>query len=555
MHVDYVDPWPALPWLRRRRRSAVLVGALTLAGVLGGGAVVMAGDGSGAACTAPRVLRVAVAPELASVVEDAAAGVAGEEPGGPCLRTEVAAADPADVARAVTAAPADAPDVWIPDASLWLDRVRAAGVDLPPESPSVATSPAVLAVGSERARASGWPEHPPSPEELVGEGPARLALREPATDAATAMALAGLLSATAEEPAGRAALAQALRHAVQVPLATREELLAATGTGAASAVSEQAVLAHNRRAGADRVVAVHPPTGGSLDYPFAVLADDAAAARAAGRLLDALQGHGAQEAVAALGFRDARGIGRPDTGRELGVDVAVPPAPIPAAQLLEALRVTTVITSGTRMLAVVDVSGSMAEQVPGAGGATRMDVTTEAAARATALYPDDARIGLWVFSRELTPGHDHQEVVPIGPLGPRDDGRLGRELLGRAIAGVRPLPDGDTGLYDTVLAAVRRVRQDWDPARVNSVVLLTDGRDDDEGGIGLPGLLAALDQESDPAAPVPVITIGLGAGSDTEALAAISRATGGSTYVAEDGADVYAVFEDAIGRRSCRPGC
>jgi Mg-chelatase subunit ChlD len=207
------------------------------------------------------------------------------------------------------------------------------------------------------------------------------------------------------------------------------------------------------------------------------------------------------------------------------------------------------------MLAVVDVSGSMAQEVPGSGGATRMEVTKEAAAQGMSLYPDDAQIGFWVFSRQLTPDGDHQELVPIGPLGLRENGWLGRELIGRALGGVHEVPDGGTGLYDTVLAAVRTVRQDWDPARVNSVVLLTDGRDEDRDSIGLPELLATLDRESDPARPVPVITIGLGPGSDTEALAAISAATGGSTYLTQDGDDVYAVFQDAMGRRSCRPHC
>src|SRR4051794_28011312 len=237
MHVDQVDPRPALPWVGHRRRSAVIVAALALAGVLGGGAAVMAGDrGDGKACTAPRVLRVAVAPQLAPVVQDAAAGLPEEGPGNPCSRVEVAATEPADVARALTAQPADGPDVWIPDASLWLDRVRAAGTALPSELPSVATSPAVLAISQDRARAAGWPERHPSSAELVAEATARLALPEPTTDAATAMSLFGLLSATADQPAGRTALVQVLRHAAQVPLTTREELLAATGTGAAAAV-------------------------------------------------------------------------------------------------------------------------------------------------------------------------------------------------------------------------------------------------------------------------------------------------------------------------------
>jgi Ca-activated chloride channel family protein len=557
MDVGSTNSQSALPRTRRRRRIPVIA-ALAAAGVFGGGAVVMAGEEGGAeACAATHVLRVAVAPELASVVDDAAAGVfpVEEESGDTCVHVDVVAADPADVARAITAQPPDRPDVWIPDASLWLDRLQEAGVALPSERPSVATSPAVLAISRDRAEASGWPEHQLSVTELLGDASTRLALRDPMTDAATATNLVGLMTAATELPEGRTVLAQVLRHAAQTPMTSREDVLAATtGTGAA-AVSEQAVLANDRRTGSSPLVAVYPPSGGSLDYPFTVLTHNAADARSADRLLHALQGDDVKDALLSLGFRDGRGVGRPDTAGELGVDVTVPPAPVSSAQLAETLRITRVITSGTRMLAVIDVSGSMAQEVPGADGATRMEVTKEAAARGMSLYPDDAEIGLWVFSRQLTPDSDHQELVPIGPLGAREGGWLGRELLGRSLAGVQAVPDGATGLYDTVLAAVRTVRQNWDPTRVNSVVLLTDGRDEDEGGIGLPGLLSALQQESDPGTPVPVITIGLGSGSDTDALAAISQATGGSTYVAETGDDIYAVFEDAIGRRSCRPNC
>ena len=40
---------------------------------------------------------------------------------------------------------------------------------------------------------------------------------------------------------------------------------------------------------------------------------------------------------------------------------------------------------------------------------------------------------------------------------------------------------GATGLYNTTLAAYERVRSGWDPADVNSVVLLTDGANTSPG--------------------------------------------------------------------------
>jgi Ca-activated chloride channel family protein len=207
------------------------------------------------------------------------------------------------------------------------------------------------------------------------------------------------------------------------------------------------------------------------------------------------------------------------------------------------------------MLAVIDISGSMARGVASAGGASRLQETKDAATRGLSLYPDDAQIGLWVFSQNLTPRTDYRTLVPIGPLGVRPDGVLGRQQLGTTLAGLRVDPNGNTALYDTTLAAVRSVRKGWDPNRVNSVVLLTDGRNEDNEGISLTHLLSTLRRENDPARPIPVITIAFGPDSDRAALAAISQATGGSTYVTSNANDVYAVFQDAVGRRSCRPQC
>jgi hypothetical protein len=197
----------------------------------------------------------------------------------------------------------------------------------------------------------------------------------------------------------------------------------------------------------------------------------------------------------------------------------------------------------------------MAQTLPGSGGASRMQITRAAASSGLSLYPDDTSIGLWVFATDLTPTTDYRRLVPLGPLGVRADGVSGRERLGLALADLSYVRGGGTGLYDTTLAAVREVRRGWDPDRVNSVVLLTDGHNDDRHGISRSRLLRTLAKEADPRRPVPVITIGLGGDSDRAALAAISRETGGSTYAASRASDSYRVFREAMGRRECLPSC
>jgi hypothetical protein len=50
---------------------------------------------------------------------------------------------------------------------------------------------------------------------------------------------------------------------------------------------------------------------------------------------------------------------------------------------------------------------------------------------------------------------DHQQLVPIAPL--TASGAGGRQALALAMAQMRPVLDGGTGLYDSTLAAVRAV--------------------------------------------------------------------------------------------------
>ena len=60
---------------------------------------------------------------------------------------------------------------------------------------------------------------------------------------------------------------------------------------------------------------------------------------------------------------------------------------------------------------------------------------------------------------------------------------------------VASLPEriyGYTGLYDTILAAVKRVKEDYDPTKVNSVLFITDGFTEDDDGISLKTLLKSV---------------------------------------------------------------
>ncbi|MCW2574514.1 MAG: uncharacterized protein JWR66_544, partial [Modestobacter sp.] len=111
------------------------------------------------------------------------------------------------------------------------------------------------------------------------------------------------------------------------------------------------------------------------------------------------------------------------------------------------------------------------------------------------------------------------------------------------------LQPGGTGLYDTTLAAVRASRDAYDPKSVSSVVLITDGENEDDTGIQLDALLDTLRGEADPTRPVKVIAIALGPDADLGALQQIADATGGAAYQALDPEDLQGVLFDAIRRR------
>jgi Mg-chelatase subunit ChlD len=121
-----------------------------------------------------------------------------------------------------------------------------------------------------------------------------------------------------------------------------------------------------------------------------------------------------------------------------------------------------------------------------------------------------------------------------------------RAQLGAALRKLPTLTNGGTGLYDTTLAAVRTLQDGYDPAAVNSVILLTDGENDDPGSLSLRELLTALERERDPARPVRVVAIGMGPEADIMALKRIAGVTGGSSYEAREPSDIASVFRDAL---------
>ncbi|MET0740527.1 MAG: substrate-binding domain-containing protein [Candidatus Nanopelagicales bacterium] len=538
-----------------RLRVLVILAAF-LCVVLSGG-IAVAKLGSDQSCPNGRTpLRVAVSPDLAPA---ATAVTTRLDPEARCLDLRLQPTSAADVVSQLNQGLVEPPDVWIPESSLWLtrgttDRVIPAAAG----AASVATSPLVLAISATTAAQLAPAADRPAVADLVGPGatsrPVAVRLSDQPLSPARVGTVLALQSAVQGRDDARAALTQMLR-AAEVTNADTEQLVELTaGDSVAIPVPEQTVWAANTATGTNQtpaVVAVYPG-GYAFDYPFAVLTEDDSRQAAADILLKALQSDAGQAELRAAGFRDLSSRAGDGLTPAMGVDPGRPveQQPIDSATTEQAERTLRLLRTDARLLAVIDVSGSMAKEVPGSGGATRLQLAAQAATEGLGLYPDGTDVGLWVFATDLGDAGDHREVLPIRRVGgPADRQRLATALAEVAVA------QGDTALYDTALAAVREVRQRWSAEKVNAVVLLSDGEDTDDDSIGLDGLLQTLQTENDPARPVPVITIAYGPEAGADVLARISEATGGATYTATDPRQIRQVFLDAVGQRVCRPDC
>ncbi len=525
-----------------------------------GGPSGAAGDASGAraagnASSSDCALTVAAAPDIADAVGTIAAQAKD-------CQVTVTPVDPAKFASQWTAAGATHPDVWIPDSSVWVTWAGGEGVPVPAGSPSVAASPVVYALAAptvQQLSAAG----PVTVNSLLSTRltttPVRMGLPAPRQSADAVGGILALQSTVAGQSDARAALTWGLRSSPANLPTSGEELLARIGSdpGTALPVTEQAVWAHNKETGAAPAVAVYPSAGTNLNYPFVALASSSSSSAAADELLGSLLGPDGKAAVQAAGFRDPAGAAGPALSGDAGINpqAAVGVALSDAADVESAIRDVELSNEPSRLLAILDISGSMQAEVPGSGGKSRIELAKGAAKRGLGLYPPDSELGLWVFSTNLTPSTDYRELVPVGTLAPGPDGVTGQQKLGQALDATQAIPDGGTGLYDTTLAAVRAMRASWDPNRVNTVLILSDGMNDDANTIGLPTLLTTLKNEADPQRPVTVISIGFGPDSDVDALTQISTATGGSTYVSLDPNNIGEIFLDAVGQRMCRPDC
>jgi hypothetical protein len=313
-------------------------------------------------------------------------------------------------------------------------------------------------------------------------------------------------------------------------------------------VAEADLIDHNRLYPDHRMVSVTPSEGTpAFEFSLINVATDPVKAQAVELLRTYLMTPGAAKILAQYGIRSSSvPVTMPTPTGSVG-EVQVSPQP-DAQTVAQATDVWQSATIDFSLLAVFDVSGSMKEKV---GNTTRVAITQEAAGIALSALPKSTKLGLWVFSIGIGKnGADYREIAPIGRL----DDEAHRKAVAGATQNLSKAIGGGTGLYDTMWAAFQKVKANYDPNRVNAVVILTDGRNDDPQGISWEQLKANLKKASDPNKPVAITTIGIGPDVDQKALTEISRMTHSDFYSAPTPADMTTVLARALFDHQCKDG-
>ncbi|MFG2720409.1 substrate-binding domain-containing protein [Streptomyces sp. NPDC048416] len=505
---------------------------------------------------------------------------------GSCMDVRVSARDSYEVAASFASAAKPDFSVWIPDASLWIDRAKDASANVLTAG-HVAASPVALAVLPRAAQTLGWPRKTYTWAELATataqDDTVGLGSADPARSASGLLALScvgkSAASAGADGDTRTAALAKLLARRVYADDAEAVKTLASGSSGGsggsddsrrnqALVLSEQAAFTYNAAHGtAQRLRLFYPEDGApQLDYPYTMVREARMStdeSRAAMRFMTLLGDPESLRVLGEAGFRTPGGPAAEQVASAAGARSPQPYAsataePPSAQELQDALGMWTITVQSARLTTVVDASASMATPVPGAGGRSRMDVTKSSLTRALSQFTPDDEIGLWDFATHLDGSHDYRRLVPTARLGdPAGGGRTQRDRLTQAFAALQPVPDGGTGLFDTTLAAYQEATSTYAPGKFNAVVLLTDGANEDPGSMSRADLVSRLRKLRDPARPVPLIAVAVGPQADADEVRGIAKATGGAAYRVNDPAGVQAVILEAImelGRAQSREG-
>jgi Ca-activated chloride channel family protein len=177
---------------------------------------------------------------------------------------------------------------------------------------------------------------------------------------------------------------------------------------------------------------------------------------------------------------------------------------------------------------------------------TKLDLAKRAAIESLSQFKPEDEVGLRVFSTDLgaNGGENFLDLVPIAPIS-QNLAQLRQQIDGL-------IPTRGTPLYDVTRQSFDRMVTEYDPTRINAVVLLTDGRNDDgtesDDKQQLEATLTDLAKQSqgENGRPVRLFAIGYGADADLGVLKQLAQATNGAYYDASDPKSITKVFTAVV---------
>lgn len=483
------------------------------------------------------------------------------------------------------------PTVWLPDSTSWLSEARASGATIVPATGTgIGASDVVLAMPKPLADAIGWTKTAPTWTDIftaAGDADVWTRLGHPewgafklgktsplvATSGEAAMlasygVAAGHLGATTTQDMANPQVIAAVKKnelATSHYMATPEHFLwharqeeekgSAAEFLSGVIVDEKAVWDYNRgivsRDGITRsqgtppkevMVPIYPKDGFfQADNPAVVLQndgmDDATKAAAADfiRYAGTVEG---QQAVRTAGYRDLHGVldvAVHDTGNLS----AAPQGAIrfPGQDVVAGLaKAFPDVRKRSSTLFLLDVSGSMSTKLP--SGQTKLNAAKDALVKALDHFTAGDQVGVAAFSSSgdatITPGI----VAPVADIA------TNRSALISAVSALQPIDY--TPLYAAVDTYAKQMAAAYDPNRITTIVLLSDGADETAvPTITKQQLLSDLDSMHHHS-PVLVFTLAYGTDADTDTLQSISSASGAHYYDATDPTKIGAVLGDLV---------
>jgi len=223
------------------------------------------------------------------------------------------------------------------------------------------------------------------------------------------------------------------------------------------------------------------------------------------------------------------------------IDTPLQPATGPVVDTLSRTLANPVVPRRSTVL--LDVSGSMSN-VEGDG--TRLTNTTAALTEQLNRTPDSTDLGLWIYSKNLDGAKAYKIAVPTGSLTDTVGTGTRRQAIDTALDSLTPATA--TSTYAATLAAYADAVRGYGADRPNSVLLITDGPNDDTS-ITARQLLASIRETTVGGKPVRIDVITIGENSDADTLRALAEQTGGSMTAvgSSQGPELGAAIGQALG--------